>query len=414
MYTYERPKEDTNGEFTGYMVDESSLYSNDFDYHSIYRSNAFLECCKYFNQDDEKTRKVLLAVNEADQNVVMQALATKLYEHIVNKIDDVDFGTIPLSKGDIERIDHYEQLVDCINVLSQVLENYKQDTAPIDTVSIALQNMIDRKETFRQAYKYNIELPIIAYNTTALSIIASTSLLISSHIEFIKMNDNKGYDIAFDKASRVRSRDKLLFKNLEQFNKLCSSGEFDKSMDYAIKNNLKLKSESYTVQQESLGTTIGAAASLLGKAPIAGAKAIGTIVGGVAGLAAAHPVISGIVAVIAGLIGLIKFLRWCIYYFYYSRTKVSEYFDMQSAVLYMNAMNIENSLTRDDKEKAKTVEKQKRIANFFQKLSEAIKVKDKTAEAKADTDINKLDNEKFSITDVVGNSIPDSANAALF
>ena len=86
MYTYEREKD--TSEFTGYMIDESSLYYNDFDYHVIYRSKEFNECCKYFNNDDEKTRKVLLAVNEADQNVVMQALASKLYSHIVNKVDN--------------------------------------------------------------------------------------------------------------------------------------------------------------------------------------------------------------------------------------------------------------------------------------------------------------------------------------
>ena len=187
VYIYER-QNDTTPEFTGYMIDESSLYGDSFDYHSISRSKEFLECCNYFNNDDEKTRKVLLAVNEADQSVVAQALASKLYTHIIDKVDDIDYGTIPLSKGDIEKIDHYEQLVDCINVLSQVLQNYHQDTKPVDVVNVALNNMIDRKEIFKQAYKYNVELPIITYNTMVLSIVGATSLLISSHIEFIKIN----------------------------------------------------------------------------------------------------------------------------------------------------------------------------------------------------------------------------------
>ena len=403
IYEHEQPK---NTDFTGYMVDESSLYSNDFDYHSIHRSAAFEECTKFFNIENEKTRKVLLAVNEADQSVIMQALSTKLYEHIVNKIDSVDFGTIPMSKGDIEKIDHYEQLVDCINVLTQILQNYRQDTTNADTISIALQNMIDRKDIFKQAYRLGVEFPIVTYNTMALSIIGGVSLLISAHIEFIKMPDNKGYDIAFNNASRNKTRDKLLFKNLESFNKMCASGEFDKTMDYAIKNNIKMKHEAYEAQNEGVVTSISALTSK-------GIWAAGSALGGAAGLAAAHPVITAIAGIFIALIILLRYMRDIIYYFYYSRTKVSEFLDMQSALLYMNAMNIENTLTRDDKEKAKTVEKQRRIADFFQKLSEKIKVKDRTAEVKAETDAKKADNEKFEIGDVIS-SVPDSANAVLF
>ena len=332
----------------------------------------------------------------------MQALASKLYTHIVNKVDDIDYGTIPLSKGDITRIDHYEQLVDCINVLFQVLQNYKQDTKQIDTVNIALQNMIDRKDLFVKAYRYNVELPIVSYNTIALSIIGATSLLISSHIEFIKMNDNSGYDIAFDKASRGKTNNKLLFTNLELFNKMCDSGDFDKSMEYAIKNNIKLKAESYGMYNEAID--IGT---------IAGAKdfagVVGKGVGSAVGLAKAHPIITTIIAIIA----VIKLLSVFIFYFYYARTKLSDYFDMQSALLYMNAMNIENSLTADNKAKADTIAKQRKIAGIFSKLADKIKVKDRTSESKAGSDIKKADSEKFNIADVV-KDIPDSANATLF
>lgn len=403
-----------SAEFTGYMIDETQLY-NEFDYHSIARSKAFDECTKFFNIEDEKTRKILLAVNEADQELIMKSLASKLYEHIVNKIDDVDFGTIPLSKGDIEKIDRYEQLVDCINVLTQVLQNYHQDTSSVDTVNIALQNMIDHKEIFKQAYRLNVEMPIITYNTMALSIICSVSLLISAHIEFIKMNDNKGYNIAFDKASKVKSKDKLLFKTLEDFNKMCSSGEFDKTMDYVIKNNMRMKHEAYYAEDseavnESIGGILGTAAgSMMANAPMATSK----IIAGIGGFAGAHPVVAGIAGVIIGIIALFWLLRKAIYFFFYARTKLSDYFDLQSALLYMNAMNIENSLTRDDKEKEKTIAKQRSLANAFQKLAEKLKVKEKTAEAKAESDIKKDDSQKFNINDVV-DSTPDSANAVLF
>ena len=95
------------------------------------------------------------------------------------------------------------------------------------------------------------------------------------------------------------------------------------------------------------------------------------------------------------------------------RTKLSDYFDAQSSLLVMNAYNVENNLTKDEREKSKIVEKQNRIAKYFAKLSNALKVKERTAEVKAGNDIDKDNKTKYTYADVVGN-IPDSSNAALF
>jgi len=411
MYTYERPMDKEKSDFTGYMIDEASIKeTKEVDFSSIYRSKEFNECMKYFDTSHDLTRKVLLSVNEADQNVVMQALASKLYGHIVDKVDDIDFGTIPSSKGDITKIQNFEQLTDCINVLSEVLQNYNQPTDLVDTVSIALQNMIDRKEIFIKSYRLNIEFPIVIYNTIALSIVSATSLLIASSIEFIKLPDNRGFDIAFDKTSKIKSKDKILFKTLESFNKMCANGQFDQSMNFVIKNNLVLRSkkheaateENVEVQQESITATIGGFLSTL-SALSAGGHAI-------AGIAKSHPVVTGI---ISAIIIIILFARDAIYSFFYLRTKASDFFDVQSALLVMNAYNVESNLTRDETERKKIAEKQNKVAKFFAKLSDALKVKDRTAEVKASSDIDKQNKEKFVYTDVM-DSMPDSAQAALF
>jgi len=411
MYTYERPMDKEKSDFTGYMIDEASIKeTKEVDFSSIYRSKEFNECMKYFDTSHDLTRKVLLSVNEADQNVVMQALASKLYGHIVDKVDDIDFGTIPSSKGDITKIQNFEQLTDCINVLSEVLQNYNQPTDLVDTVSIALQNMVDRREIFIKAYRLNVEIPIVTYNTIALSIVSATSLLIASSIEFIKLPDNRGFDIAFDKTSKIKSKDKILFKNLESFNKMCVNGQFDQTMNFVIKNNLVLRTkkheaateENVEVQQESITATVG---GLLGGLSAGGHALVG--------LATGHPIVAGVTAVIIGIIVLIQVLRGAIYYFFYARTKASEYFDAQSALLVMNAYNVESNLTRDETERKKIAEKQNRVAKFFAKLSDALKVKDRTAEAKASSDIDKQNKEKFVYTDIM-DSMPDSAQAALF
>ena len=120
-------------------IQENKEEFKKFDYSSIYRSKAFTEAMNtYFDNSDNKTRNVLLAVNEADQNTVMVSLANRLYAHIVEKIDDIDFGTIPNSKGDITKVDNYDKLVDCVGIITEILQQYHQDVTPASTISLAI------------------------------------------------------------------------------------------------------------------------------------------------------------------------------------------------------------------------------------------------------------------------------------
>jgi hypothetical protein len=62
------------------------------NYNSIIREN--------FDLRDPKTRRAIVAL-EANQkdNQVVAALASALYDKIVEKADKIDFGTIPKSSG---------------------------------------------------------------------------------------------------------------------------------------------------------------------------------------------------------------------------------------------------------------------------------------------------------------------------
>ena len=371
MYTYRRPEVVVKESQEGfYMVDETQNMKS-FDHTKIYRSDAFNEAMNYFDKSDSLTRNILLSVNEADQNVVMSSLSSKLYEHIKEHVEDVDFGTIPLSKGDITKIDNYEELVDCVNIITQILQQYNQNTESIETVSIAIQNMIDRTEMFEKAYRLNIEMPIITYNTIVLAIVSSVSYMISSCIEFVKMADDRGFDIAIDKVAAVKTKECVLFKDLARFNSACAKGEFDKAMNYVMGVNTK----------NFVGFTgLGAASA---------AAALGC------------------------LLLIVPIIRELIFFFYYSRTRVSNYFDAQAALLTMNAYNIENNLSREDKTRKEIAKKQMKIADKFKKIANAVKVNTKVGESKSDKEISKLNSTKFKHGDVM-DSIPDSANSVLF
>lgn len=366
-YSFMNPVQEYNTEH--YMVNEADNIK-EFDHTRIYRSPVFQEAMKSFDITDTMTRAVLLSVNEADQNAVMTSLANKLYQHIVDKVDDIDFGTIPLSKGDVTKIDNYEQLTDCINIIAEILQQYHQDTNSIETVATALQNIIDRTDMFTKAYKLNVEMPIIIYNTMVLSVVSSVSFMISACIEFIKSGD-EGFQISLDKIALSKTMNNVLFKDLAKFNKICSSGEFDKAMEYVINQNTK----NFT------------------------------------GMAMYN--LSSIAVFLGILLLIIPIIRELIFFFYYSRCKVSDYFEAQASLLTMNAYNIESNLTKGDKDKKEIANKQKKIAEKFKKLANAIKVKNKVGEANSQKDIKKLDDKKYKQDEVL-DSIPDSSNSILF
>ena len=340
-YSFMNPVKDID---TSFYMTEDTENIKDFDASKIYRSKAFTEAMERFDKEDKMTRNILLSVNEADQNVVMTSLANKLYEHIVDKVDDIDFGTIPLSKGDITKIENYDKLTECINIIADM---------------------------FTKAYKLNIEMPIIIYNTIALSIVSSVSYMISVCIDFIKSGNDQGVQISLDRVALSKTKDNVLFKDLEKFNKICSSGEFDKVMDYVIANNTK---------------------------NFSGLAMYGT---------------ASVAVILGAMLLIIPLIRELIFFFYYSRCKVSDYFDAQAALLTVNAYNIENNLTQEYKNKKDIVAKQRKIADKFKKIADAIKIKSRTGEAKSQKEVKKLDDKKYKHDEVLDN-IPDSSNSALF
>ena len=375
-YTYSTDKNDPFINSANDFLSNRALVEpkfKQFDPSTIYRSKQFNECMSYFDLTDNLTRNVLLTVNEADQNVVMTNLSQKLYSHIINKVDDIDFGTIPESKGDITKIQNYDQLMDCITVISEVLARYNQPTTSIEVIQLAVQNVIDRTDKFVMGYKLNIEMPIVIYNTIVLSIVSSVSYLIASCLEYVKQPEDMGFEISLDKTATIKSADALLFKDLTKFNNTCASGEFDKAMDFM----LSAKAKNFTG-----GIMLGFSASAIAIA-------------------------------LAAVLLIIPAIRELVFLFYYTRESISTYFELQANLLTMNAYNVQNNLARDAKERKKIATNQKKIAEAFNKISNKIKVNYKVAEVKATKDNTTVEKTKYTQDDIL-DAIPDSSTSVLF
>lgn len=326
---------------------------------------------EYFDIDHTETRKVLLSIDEADQNNVLTALTSRLYDNIVSKVDDIDYGDIPNTKGDITKLQNYGKMVDCIDVIRSILIEYKQETKSIDIIAEALNNVIERKELFEKGFRHNIEFSIVTYSTIVLSIISSISFLISACIEFIKLPSSEDFELVFNSVALTKTKQNLLFTNLQRFNNSCDKKEIDNCLEFIMKNNVK----NFT------GIEIG--------------------------------LFAGGIAIITILLNIIPILRELIFFFYNSRTRMSDYFEIQADLLQMNAYNVQNHESKSAKEKQVIVKKQLKIVDMFRKLSNTLSISGKTAEVKATKEITSADT-KYKTTDLLDSKPDSAASSALF
>ena len=338
----------------------------------FYRPQEYLDIVnEYMDLTDTETRKICMNINEEDQNQLLASLTSKLYDNIVEKVDDIDFGDLPRTKGNFRALPNYDKIVGCVDTLKKILIQYKQKTDPIDTIELAIENINLKKDLFEKGYKYNVELPMLVYNTIGLSIISSISLMISTTIEFIKSPNNDGYQITLDQVALIKTKNHLLFENLKKFNEACRKGDLDKALDFTIKSNVK----GFTGME------------------------YGFIAGGI--------------ALIAIILNIIPILRELVFFFFYTRTRVSDYFDVQADLLQMNAHNLEANNTTDLKDKERIIKQQLRIADVFRRIANAIAVDSKRSEVAATKDIVQSD-KKIKTSEILDSAPDSAASSALF
>ena len=117
------------------------------------------------------------------------------------------------------------------------------------------------------------------------------------------------------------------------------------------------------------------------------------------------------VALVVLVLGIIPIMRELIYFFYYSRTRIAEYFDMQADMLQMNAHNIKVAKKEvAGKDRDKVIERQMKLVDLFRKISSAIEVDAKTAEVQTAKEVINTQ-KKYKVNDVT-DEIPDSAAAS--
>lgn len=327
---------------------------------------------EYMDITDYKTNTRLYNLDEAEQNTVLLSLTNKLYQMIVAKIDDVEKGDIPKSRGDITRLPKYNQLKECAKTLTSIFEQYKEDTAPIKVIENAIDNLEDNSDVFVQSYMAKVDFGIMIYESVTLAVIGSLSYMIACCIEYVKDPKNDGLTIVMDKTGVAKVKEHLLYENLVKFNEACRTNDIENAIRPLIKNRTQ---------------------NLFG-------------VGGLV-------LVKGILIAIPVIIALIPLVKDLVYYFFAARQRVSVYFDIQADLLEMNANELkDNPNITTDADRKSVIRKQLQVARTFRQIADKLAVEAKTAENKADKEIKK-DNKKYRIDDVETNPA-DASDGPLF
>lgn len=337
----------------------------------------FMDIVKeYMDCSDTETRRAMLAVNEtADKNQVILSISAKLYSMISKEITNIDYGKIPDSRGDITKIPNFADLTECITILHDLLVEYKQDTDPVDIVSEAIEHLREDRKMWEKAFTINCDLPIALYNTIALSIVSSVSFLISGSIEFIKDTGDESFTIKLDKVGYHKSKDNLLFKNLKKFNASCRSKEMQKSIN-SVMSAERAVAEAGVYNEDAVA-----------------------ILGGVLFTVTLIKVLSLILPILQELVAML----------YCARQTVSDYFEIQSNLLRLNAENVKLDVTKTKSERDKIYKKQIKIADTFKKISNFLNIKLKTSQNDAEKLLSTQNSVKYNVKDVT-TTLPNSAS----
>lgn len=193
---------------------------------------------EHFDLTDKNTRRYIVSLEDAGQEQLLSALSSALYDKIVSKVDDIDFGSIPTSRGDITKVDGFSGTEECLNIIRRLVLEYKQNPAIVDIVLTTIQNIKDRKGMFIKGFSLNSELPMLIYNMMVLSVERSTSLMIATCIEYVKDPKSSTPVQALNKVAYQRTMDDLLFKQLANFNNMCKTKDLDKLLESAMKNTV--------------------------------------------------------------------------------------------------------------------------------------------------------------------------------
>lgn len=207
---------------------------------------------EHMNYFDSNTVHMIAEATDNDQSQILIALTSKLYEMIVAKVAKIDYSSVSSSRGDITKIENYSQLVETINIIKNIVAEYRCDTTPVTVVEKAMENVQQRTAIFKRAFVIGAPVPVVLYNNICINIVAAVSYMIDTCIEYIKNPQSESFQMALDVVAYNKTMECVMFDTLKTFNEGCASGDIDAALNVAM-NKSKVKREAVESLDEAGG-----------------------------------------------------------------------------------------------------------------------------------------------------------------
>lgn len=356
---------------------------------------------EYMNYSDRATVRAIAEASTENQSQILTALTSRLYNLIVDKADKIDYSTISKSKGDITKVQNYDQLVECIDTIRKIVVEYKESTVSIDTVITAMDNIKKRTTEFKKAFSIGAPIPKMMYNNIVLAIVNSVSFMIATCIEYVKSPKANSFDIALDTVAYRQTMNHLLFATLADFNKGCTNLEFDNALKVCLAKRIAMESVMMEDDDEDGDKPFFTPEEIEdGKEVVihdvkeksVNESGFGTALSDTA---------RGLVFILKCFIPII---RTIVYYVYHTRQSITDYFTIQAQMLEMNAYKLQQNNNIDEDRKNKAYERQMKIASKFRNIANKFAIEDSVASKKT-KELEANENKKYDVDDIAGDVV---------
>lgn len=284
-----------------------------------------------------QTNMFLYSLSENGINSTSDKLVTYLYKTAVEKYQYIDFDNIAASKGDITRFSGYETVKSTLDTLESLKQRAGiNEFKELDIIKETVTQLEKNKVELAKAYLQNVDMVVVLYNTMVYSVVASTSLLISTMVEYLK---TPGGDLQIVlNTTTKKNKDYLLIDSLANFNNAVRKGELTKLFS-----------------------------SIQNKHKFIGVVEIATV---------------GAVAFLGCLVVIVPIIRSAIFSVYDLRMSTADYLLQQAEFLRLNSEVVQNNSTMSALDKKKVIKKQLETVKKLEKLAGKIEVKFEDADKK--------------------------------
>ena len=348
------------------------LYNEDL-YTQMRSDNIIMENLQDFMMCQEGRDKIGY-VDKALEALATPSLQAKFLNKLfkdIQKVEAIDFGKIPNSKGDLTKYEYYEQMYSCIDILNKMVDDNPTDN--IKTLNRLHDIIINSRADFVFGFRTDNYILITTYNLMIASLYELINICAVDATEYLRTKLSFNQTIEAPNKKRAH----WIVKTCNQFIKMHETGQWSLLM--------KTFKKTPAIATEAVDVNITGKISGMTTPNLDYIIDLFTNSRG-----------GKVVGIIAALTTLFILLRRFIYYFFHAVGKLSDRLKGATTILRANSAteNIPNA-----------VEKQKKLLSKLEGISDVIDgkiLKSEKAAAYAESQDTKANYNPKEITTIVG------------